>query len=375
MKTLTLFVFLFFLPGFINAQDSVRVIILSDKVGEEIDKQERTSYHLFERFRTFEKAVFFQDSDSFYFCKLTYSDKNRMKDTIIAYSYKLIRNIAMRIEYFNELTSGVTIDDALNRVKLTPGQIMVVKKQKPQSGIKSEYDTLKKSTPVQVRKVEEPESIRTKGLLPIRKSDYVDKDLIRNKFRIGASFGILINGCKYEGLSALYNEIEEKVPEPEYEIKKTDIHLKTPAMLKLGIDFLINEWLFAEINSAFTFRDDPKNVKYNSASVNLAYVFSLTKFMHTYIGAGYQAAVFSYKHDYYQKVASNGLQLEYIQMQGKANMFRWTIGTIISPRDMVNFHLYWSYNLGGKLKINKQYPSDTSVMLNGWEFGISMIIF
>lgn len=91
----------------IVAQDSVKVVILSPKVGIEIDKSEHDHYKLFYTVNDFNKAVFYQNPDETFFARIEQIGADgSMRDTTISYNKNFLLMLAERTNHFDDLIKG-----------------------------------------------------------------------------------------------------------------------------------------------------------------------------------------------------------------------------------------------------------------------------
>jgi hypothetical protein len=87
--------------------DSAQVVILSDRVGPVIDSLEREHYRLFLQITRFKRAVVLQLPDTTFVIRFTVGDPGgRERDTLVTYGGPLLRNLAERIEHFEEILAG-----------------------------------------------------------------------------------------------------------------------------------------------------------------------------------------------------------------------------------------------------------------------------
>jgi hypothetical protein len=114
------------LPGLSsNSQD--KPVVISNKVGAEIDVKENEKFNLFPLWENFNSAVFYKTNDSGYYVKIKRTEDGKsLKDTIVDLSERNIFNFAYRIEYADELSQGYmppegkyTLDTANNMFKVT----------------------------------------------------------------------------------------------------------------------------------------------------------------------------------------------------------------------------------------------------------------
>jgi hypothetical protein len=93
--------FLTFVSGSFMSQD--KPVIISSKVGEQIDSVERIKYGILGgKFFDFKSAVFYRTNDGKYFVKI-----NCAKDTIISIDENTLFSTALRVEYFDDISKGI----------------------------------------------------------------------------------------------------------------------------------------------------------------------------------------------------------------------------------------------------------------------------
>jgi hypothetical protein len=105
--SIPLFLYLvLFSSGQLYAQEEVgEIIIISERVGKEIDQAAREKFKLFEEIRGFQSAVYIKLTDGRYFLKITYLDEKtgELKISRIQQSEILIKIRGNYIDHFEEL--------------------------------------------------------------------------------------------------------------------------------------------------------------------------------------------------------------------------------------------------------------------------------
>ncbi len=95
------------LQGMLTPQEISKVIILSDRVGQSVERTERDYFHLFERYSDFKKAVIYISPARKYFVRVTTGKPGTQeKDTTILYSETTILRIAEKIDHFEDIVKG-----------------------------------------------------------------------------------------------------------------------------------------------------------------------------------------------------------------------------------------------------------------------------
>ena len=88
------------------------VLILSPKVGEEIDLTERNRFGMFSSLKGFERAVFFRTPDTAYYAQVLLSRKDGVaRDTCIEFTEGVIRQLAERIDHYTDKARAKSVVD------------------------------------------------------------------------------------------------------------------------------------------------------------------------------------------------------------------------------------------------------------------------
>jgi len=107
-QTLIIYVVLFSF-GQISAQEEKgEIIIISERVGEEIDIEEKEKYKLFQKIKGFQSAVYIKLPDNRYFLKITYLDENtgEIKERLIQQSEVSIKIRGNYIDRLEEIQAN-----------------------------------------------------------------------------------------------------------------------------------------------------------------------------------------------------------------------------------------------------------------------------
>jgi hypothetical protein len=92
----------------VRCQEPMVIVILSERVGPEIDAAEREKFHLFPQVEGFERAVIVENSaDSTFYARIDVGDKggNHWKMTV-KYSLVTLLSMAEKINHFQEIVDG-----------------------------------------------------------------------------------------------------------------------------------------------------------------------------------------------------------------------------------------------------------------------------
>ncbi len=103
-----------------QAQTQEKVIVISEKVGELIDEQERRLYHLFPWTQGFESAVFLQLPDGSYVAEITFEKDGEEKKNRISQSKTAITELRNYIENYGRKNVQPTIFSTKGKISAEP---------------------------------------------------------------------------------------------------------------------------------------------------------------------------------------------------------------------------------------------------------------
>jgi len=182
-------------------QDSARVVILSSRIGPEIDPQERVHFRIFPEIKGFQHAVMYQRTDGSYYLHAVYQlEKNTVQDTIIDYSEHLVYMLAEKINHFEDLLEG-TYTLGSDRAVLTYIDGRGV--SQTERGVHSEQ--------ILGRPRYIPEKL---PLIPDSAQEYLVVDYPRCGFGIGLSS----YSPDFSGIVQSYTEVEENLRQQGYNV-------------------------------------------------------------------------------------------------------------------------------------------------------------
>jgi len=105
----------------LSAQEEGEIIVISERVGKEIDQEEREKFKLFQEVKGFQSAVYIKLSDNKYLLEITYLDENigKLKVNHSPQSEASIKNRGVYIDRFEEMqTSKIDIKQTRNHQDL-----------------------------------------------------------------------------------------------------------------------------------------------------------------------------------------------------------------------------------------------------------------
>jgi len=115
--------FVSFLFNQLNAQEENEIIIISERVGKEIDLKENEKFKIFPNITGFQSAVYVKLSDNNYFLEISYLDNEtgELKVKRIEQSETSIKNRGLYIDRFEELQIKGGPQDTVQIVYEAPG--------------------------------------------------------------------------------------------------------------------------------------------------------------------------------------------------------------------------------------------------------------
>ena len=344
------------------AQDSSKIIILSEDIGLVVDSLERAEYKILPRFdENFISAVFYLSPDSQYYCRLKLKYGDYVKDTTFILSYGSVRTIATRIQYIENQNKG-KVDFVAKNVELKFADGTEAK------NLAEEQNRItidRKYTPGNLRK------------LPINKLNLDYSEIIKKDFDVGISAGIIYNSAKFDGLGKLFNLVEENIPEATYEIPKSNLTFRAYTLYRLSSLFIYKNSVMCELEYAFNLHNDNySNLDYKSFAFSMSYLFTITKNLHPYAAIGYSASKFEVKKNYNVIVNSSGLNLESITLQGNVKGLKASIGTMYNFTGQTGINIWVYYKFYPEVEVNQQssnyIKNPPTVNMKGFELGLSI---
>jgi len=84
-----------------------RLVVLSDRVGEEISLSERNGFRLFQTIKGFHRAIFYQTPETAYYARIEVISGNGFaRDTMVEYSLAYLLMLSEQVDNFEELMSA-----------------------------------------------------------------------------------------------------------------------------------------------------------------------------------------------------------------------------------------------------------------------------
>ena len=346
------------------AQDSSKIIILSDDVGLIVDSVERQEYEILPYFGTnFISAVYYLGPDSQCYCSVKLKDVDSVKDSVINLSYTSIRNTAVRIQSSESQKKGNKNFDTQNvKLKLADGED-VKNIVKIQSGIKFEKEY----------------SLTSKRRLPTNKLDLNYSEIIERDFQFGLSAGMVYNSATFDGLDKIFNLLEENIPEEPYQITKSNFTFKASPLFRFSSMFIFRNTIISEVEySLSAHNNNYSNLDYKTFAISFSYVIPVLKNPYPYVTLGYSASKFSVIKNYNVLINNYQGRLESITLDGYAKGLKASIGMMYNFTPVFGVNIYANYKFYPEVAVNLQgYFQGQDVPTvdpNGIELGISLYL-
>lgn len=345
--------------SFNYAQDSSKIIILSNDVGLIVDSVERNEYKILPLFEdNFISAFFYMGSDNQYYCNVKLQSGNFVKDSVINLNYFSIRNTAVRIQNLESQKRG---DKSFNiqNVELKFADSKEVKNLTyEQNKIKIE---------------------NTNSQLPTNKLDLDYATIIGRDFEFGLSAGIVYNSATFDGLNKIFNLLEENIPEEPYNIPLSAYTFSASPLFRFSSIVIFKNSLIGEVEYSLSKRNNVySNLDYKTFAISFSYVIPLLKNPYPFVTLGYSASKFTVVKNYNALVNDRQGRLESITLDGNAKGFNISLGLMYNLISEFGVSLYANYKFYPEINVNQQVfwqiQNLPKVDLKGIELGMSLYL-
>ncbi|MFZ1290348.1 MAG: hypothetical protein WAR79_09665 [Melioribacteraceae bacterium] len=359
--TLIHFLLFLFFDLILFAQDSSKIIILNENIGTVLDFDEKEKYKLLPNFNDdFISAEFYLTPDSLYKCDLKLRKDNKIQDSTFLLSYNSLKNIAVKIQYEENMKIGKTDFDYAN-LKLKFSNNEIVPNIKPQKRDSTSQSKLVTNNHQQLQKT---------FSLPIKKLDLDYSKLIERKTRLGVSFGISINNNNYEGLNDIYKDLERGL-----NISSVDMDLSNSPLFQFSTCYIFQKHFVIDFQYKFNFFDNATSgINASYVNLSLGYLFPIMEKTNSYINIGYSAFDFKSRKYYNENVIDYG-NLEYIDLDGNTKGLKLSIGLMKNITSFLNLDLSLTYNYLPKLELSDKHGYDIhsnhEISIESFEIGLN----
>lgn len=245
----------------LSQQDSVKTVIISERVGKEIDRAERDKYKLFTTIPDYRYAVFIVSPDKKFYAKVVYGKEGNQKDTLIAYSRELLLIKAEQINNFELLERGEYIAGS-NPAEITIGDELIsgrelVREEKPPEANRIFYEPCADC---------------------YKLSDF--------RFLIG----IRSQPYNFSSLNELVRNIEDQYRAAGNTIYYKELDLSLPFLFILGIEYRYNKNWSLSFEASFgnknSSNENPQEINYWGSKLSAKYIYPLSGIVDAVVSAG-----------------------------------------------------------------------------------------
>lgn len=373
-------------------QDSLKLIILSPRVGEIIDESEREKFGLFKTFKRFKSAILFEKVDYGYFGYILFPDeKGMIKDTLIKYNGAYLMRVSQLINNYERVMSGdykfgnnldslIIVEDKNN---LLSNIVFLYKNNKELKIEKTAYKQI------------EFQSAKDNDLLKFSnvKIDIVSRDYPRFNFGFGLRSPYSTNDLN----GVLIDRQNQISSNTGFEVSSKQIVQLTPISytIKIGADLSKEISVLFELGTNF---GNSNEVDLKSVSLIALYHFNFFKvdWFNPFIGAGisnYQLSL-NQNIEYNNRITENDslgyyYYLQSIDFNNKSSSFGYNFisgfefrTTSVLFNFSANYHLIKVFHVSSYEKdlfygpLNFSLPSKTyKINFSGIDFGFNIAIF
>ena len=323
-----------------------KLVIISKKVGEEINHKESERYNLFRKYRDLRSIAFYCTAEGKYYARIIYttSDK-KAKDTIIKLSEKSIFKAALQVEFYEDIRKGFY----------------------PKNPIYS-LDTLDNKYYVRISNVYD-------DVLPFIESK---RKLIPNP-STGFDISFSYVSLDLSPVESFFEDAENSFRREGWNIPKNNLNFNVSAMYTLNLYIRIYKTFGIEIETGKSIGPD---VEFWYSAGFLRYSFDIENLpvIRPYVSVGIG------KHSYFTEatynnaiVSSGGAYLEKITSEGgKVGYFLKTGLEAWAPTEGGYFPIclnaFAAYSYIPEI-ISTDYGYTTKVKLGGFRFGAGLRIY
>jgi hypothetical protein len=279
------------------AQDSATVIIISPRVGAEIDVQEREQFKLFQNIKNFSRAVFYFVPDSTYFCRVDLQTASGASDTMLRCSKGYLLRLGEWINHYEAFVAGeYKMGDSRTTLRVIGGNEITddrIIHGKGQAG-----------------------KFSWKDFLPFGSA----ADSLDNEEYPNWDFGVGLSSYSpdFSGLNGAYSAIESRYRRPGFPIARVNPDFSIPALVwySIKIKFSSRSALLLE-----TARNAGGDVGFTAVSASYLYYPDIfeKKWLRPYVGGGIGKYYFSGTAKHGEPVDSSYQFLDEIKSEGGSN--------------------------------------------------------
>lgn len=351
-KKQAIFLFIFSTVNIhVLAQHKLPVVVLSDRVGESIDKEEREQFQLFPSIENFEHATFFLLPDSSSESHVTRSGKSETStDTIVHYSFSATMNLAEKITFYERIIDGThKMGDPNISIRTTSG-LTISRSDRSWQGI---------PTTRAVHYVFPYQQIRNPWSYPL--------------LRLSGGFSSYTPDLSE--LDAAFTAIEEKYRMQGYPVRKHLPGIETIAIFWLSFSLRTSESIGIHLDAGTSL---VREMEFHSTSLSVHFFYPIpgAKEIQPYIGAGIDRVWFSANKEYNDRIGSDlGQTIPYltsIYIKGASNGTSVHFGIDFAAHPAGIFNVFGNYLIVPSLSTVTSEGTTAVAQLSGFLFGIKI---
>lgn len=353
-----------------SAQEDVKIVILSPRVGTLIDETERNSFQIFPQIRNFISAVVYT-ADGNYFIQFRLSDLDgKERDTIIIYSENLILMIAEKIDHYEEIKGG--------NYKIG---------QNPPTLVIAEGEPLRIQLPPHTkrRKTDQTQSTSDKAVfkfwyepLPLAQTAIFEDQETYPK--LGFGIGFALYSPDFSNLNNAFLAIENKYRDQGYSIGGSNTKLDITSLIYFHLQFQPFKHFSLFLQTASM---DEESKKFSTTTVSLLY--HVRPFQGSWFRPFAGVGIGKYTFEIVQLYGKNNRvspitkdcyeYLDKITVGGGGTAYQIMAGVDIVIQNTIGISFYGSYVFAPKIKSSVQEYQKASPKLNGPSFGTRLSIY
>ncbi len=353
--------------GPLRSQDSLRVVILSERVGPEIDAAKREKYLIFSNIEGFRRAIVFQRSDGKFLVRFDIVGRGGSSNqTVVEYSSKTLLMLAEKINHFEEIVAGEYVWGSDRATLKVGGERSIAWKDLP-----GEYPSAAPPLPA------------TSDLLPFWANERPaeSESFPQLSFRTGIS----TTPGDIGGIAELITDIENHYRQQGYSVARMqeDLNFDPSLWFSLALDF--SHLLGVTVETAKTLGGD---LDMKSVGVSLVCRPPIHALAHLrpFVGAGLISSTFSVAKEYtysdrISPVDTTGgyMRLTRIGVQGSSRKSggMLTMGLELRDLDLTSFALqiFAKYIFIPSISVSSTSGGARDIRLGGFLLGGNLILY
>ncbi len=335
----------------LHGQDSVKVIIVSPRVGREVDAGEREHFKVFTRIVGFDHAVFYQRTDSSYVAHVVYqSGRGVINDTLIEFSRVQLTMLAEKINHLEGMENGTYhFGDDPPKLTYEDGSLVSVKRvDSPQTPSAAAIVHLSEILP----------------LVP----DSISEQLLDEPSACSIGIGLSWYSPDYAGLIQAYHAVEQKYLQQGYDVGKQEPAFGTSTLLWLdfGIRFTDNTRLILSGGTQLA-----GSVDFKAATAVLRFSFLIPEIasFHPYVDVGVGHFRISCEQKYGASVGGYAT-LDGLLIDASSTGFSFAFG--VGGGTATNWNIYVGYQSIPTVHQSTTLGTDATIAMSSVVMGVGL---